>query len=196
MNHHPATAVELSGDRVRLREFSRDDVPAAMSIVSDDRVTRWLSFDSRSEAETRAMISGAVSRARSRPRDEYYFAVVTRPRDELVGFARLGLGGVQAAKLGYAIAAAHWNKGYATDAARTLLCYAFDELLLHRVTAAVGPDNHASIAVLGRLGMQYEGRLRHHVFTNGAWRDSLLYSTLVHEWESRTGGDDASSSIT
>jgi RimJ/RimL family protein N-acetyltransferase len=30
--------------------------------------------------------------------------------------------------------------------------------------------------------MTYEGRLRDHVHTNGAWRDSLLYSVLAHEW--------------
>ena len=33
-----------------------------------------------------------------------------------------------------------------------------------------------------RLGFSYEGRIRHHVFTNDAWRDSLLYSFLTAEW--------------
>jgi ribosomal-protein-alanine N-acetyltransferase len=30
--------------------------------------------------------------------------------------------------------------------------------------------------------MRCEGRIRDHVFTNGAWRDSLLYSVLDREW--------------
>jgi RimJ/RimL family protein N-acetyltransferase len=30
--------------------------------------------------------------------------------------------------------------------------------------------------------MTYEGRIRDHVYTNGRWRDSLLYSVLVNEW--------------
>jgi RimJ/RimL family protein N-acetyltransferase len=50
------------------------------------------------------------------------------------------------------------------------------------MSAAVGPDNAGSIAVARKLGMRYEGRLRNHVFTNGAWRDSLLYAALEHEW--------------
>ena len=33
--------------------------------------------------------------------------------------------------------------------------------------------------------MTYEGRIRDHVFTNGAWRDSLLYSLLAGEWAPR-----------
>ncbi|GAB1690300.1 GNAT family N-acetyltransferase [Krasilnikovia sp. M28-CT-15] len=56
--------------------------------------------------------------------------------------------------------------------------FGFKELRLHRISAAIGPDNAASIAVAERLGMQYEGRIRDHVFTNGAWRDSLLYAVL------------------
>ncbi|MEJ3745252.1 GNAT family protein [Actinomycetes bacterium KLBMP 9797] len=60
--------------------------------------------------------------------------------------------------------------------------FAFGELGLHRVSAAIGPENAASISVAQRLGMRYEGRIRDHVYTNGAWRDSLLYSILEHEW--------------
>ncbi|MCX5068752.1 GNAT family N-acetyltransferase [Micromonospora lupini] len=105
----------------------------------------------------------------------------------MIGFARLGLTGHQAAKLGYAIGAEHWGHGCATDAARTIIDFGFRELKLHRITAAIGPDNASSIAVAKRLGMQYEGRLRDHVFTNGAWRDSQLYSVLASEWNDAAG---------
>jgi len=172
--------VELEGSKVRLREFRRDDVDAALALVGDERVTRWLSFDSRTCEQTIDMIEGVVERAQQDPRTEYYLAV-TIDADQLVGFARLGLTGVQAAKLGYAIAADHWGYGYACDAARTLIAFGFDKLNLHRISAAIGPDNEPSMAVAKRLGMTYEGRLRHHVFTNGSWRDSLLYSLLSHE---------------
>ena len=60
--------------------------------------------------------------------------------------------------------------------------FGFRELKLHRISAAIGPDNAASIVIARRLGMTYEGRIRDHVFTNGKWRDSLLYSVLVDEW--------------
>jgi hypothetical protein len=54
----------------------------------------------------------------------------------------------------------------------------------HPFRPAGAEADAASIAVAERLGMQYEGRIRDHVFTNGAWRDSLLYSVLEHEWNS------------
>lgn len=178
---HP---VALTGRVIALRELRPDDAADAFTIVGDDRVTRSLSFDSRDQAQTTAMIDGAVRRARDEPRTEYYLAVTLPddPAQRMIGFARLGLTGHQAAKLGYAIHADRWGHGYATDAARTIISFGFHTLGLHRITAAIGPDNAASIAVVKRLGMTYEGRLRDHVHTNGAWRDSLLYSVLAPEW--------------
>jgi [ribosomal protein S5]-alanine N-acetyltransferase len=106
----------------------------------------------------------------------------------LIGFARLGLGGVKAAKLGYAIAHGHWGNGYVTDAARGLIRFGFEALHLQRISAAIGPDNSASIAVVTRIGFTHEGRLRDHVHTNGAWRDSELYSILAGEWSDIDSG--------
>jgi RimJ/RimL family protein N-acetyltransferase len=179
--------VTLAGRVVTLREFRSDDAVDSLAIVGDDRVTRWLSFDSRDRAAAQAMIDAAVERAKDEPRTEYYLAV-TAGRDELAGFVRLALSGVQAAKLGYAIRADSWGKGYATDATRSMLTFGFEKLGLHRISAAIGPDNAASISVVKKLGMQYEGRIRDHVFTNGEWRDSLLYAALEHEWIRQPAG--------
>jgi ribosomal-protein-alanine N-acetyltransferase len=175
---HPC---QLAGSRVALREFRLDDLEGALTVVGDDRVTKSLSFDTRSRGQATEMLNGILARARQEPRTEYYLAVTTVD-DGLVGFARLGLNGIQAAKLGCAIAASCWGRGYAIDAARTLVNFGFRELKLHRISGAMGPDNTASIAIVHRLGMTYEGCIRDHVYTNGGWRDSLLYSVLVDEW--------------
>jgi ribosomal-protein-alanine N-acetyltransferase len=181
--------LRIAGRLITLRDFRREDVDAAHAVVGDEKVTRWLSFDTRSRAETSAMIKEVVERAQVEPRTEFYLAV-TLPDNDLIGFARLALNGVRAGKLGYAIRADQWGKGYATDAARTLINYGFEQLSLHRISAAIGPDNDPSIALVRRLGFQYEGRIRDHVHTNGAWRDSLLFSILTHEW---VRADDADS---
>ena len=173
--------VTLTGRVVTLREFRSDDAADSLAIIGDDQVTQWLSFDSRDLNAAQAMINGAVQRAQDEPRTEYYLAV-TGEGEELVGFARLALTGVKAAKLGYAIRADRWGKGYATDAARRMIGFGFQDLRLHRISAAIGPDNAASLAVARKLGMTCEGRIRDHVFTNNAWRDSVLFAVLDHEW--------------
>ncbi|GAA3372487.1 hypothetical protein GCM10017744_104180 [Streptomyces antimycoticus] len=184
----PIKQLRIVGDQVVLREFTRDDVDAVLAIIGDDTVTTWLSFDSRDRAQAVAMIDGTIERARHEPRTEFYLGVTNHDDNRVLGFVRIGLSGVQAGKLGYAIAAAEWGRGYATDAARTLIGYAFTELGLHRISAAIGPENAASIAMMEKLGFTREGVLRDHVFTNGSWRDSVLYSLLEHEWQPQSGG--------
>ncbi|PHQ53594.1 hypothetical protein BLA24_00025 [Streptomyces cinnamoneus] len=184
-----AVPLRLAGDAVVLRDFTMDDVDDALKIVGDDRVTTWLSFDSRDRQGTQEMLEGAISRAQREPRDEYYLAIVAPPSDHVIGFCRIGLSGVRAGKLGYAVAASEWGKGYATDAARTMIDFGFRTLGLHRISAAIGPDNLASINLIERLGFTREGVLRDHVHTNGVWRDSILFSTLAKEWpESQSEG--------
>ncbi len=176
-----AGPLTLQGDRVVLRDFTVADVNDAASIVGDERVTRWLSFERRDLDGARRMVEAAIQAAGQDPRSEYYLAVVEPATGQVVGFARLALSSVRAAKLGYAVHADHWGKGYAPDAVRALVWHGFDALGLHRITAAVGPDNERSVAVLRRLGFALEGRLRDHVHSNGTWRDSLLLSLLEYD---------------
>jgi ribosomal-protein-alanine N-acetyltransferase len=67
--------VTLTGRAVTLREFRRDDAAAAFAVVGDQDITRWLSFDARDRAATRAMVDGIVDRAQVTLRAEYYLAV-------------------------------------------------------------------------------------------------------------------------
>lgn len=81
----------IEGRDVALRDFRLDDIDAAYAVVGDDRVSRWLSFDTRTREQVIAMIKGAIERAQHDPRSEYYLAVTLACTDEPIGFARLGL---------------------------------------------------------------------------------------------------------
>jgi RimJ/RimL family protein N-acetyltransferase len=140
-----------------------------------------MAFDSYTREKAVQVLTGIVTRSAQEDRPDYMLAVTRLDDDRVAGFLRLAPGLFHGAKLGYAIGADHWGRGYATDASRTMLKFAFGELGLHRVTATIGPENIASVAVVKRLGFSYEGHLRDHVFTNNAWRDSLLYSLLASE---------------
>jgi ribosomal-protein-alanine N-acetyltransferase len=182
--------VRLTGSHVVLREFRETDLDALVAIVGNEQVTDWLSFDRRSRAEADEMLKGIIERSEHSPREEYYLAIGVRPHETVVGLCRLALSGVRAAKLGFAVRPDHWSQGLATNSASTMIQFGFEVLRLHRITAAIGPTNEASIAIAKRLGMHYEGRLRDHVFTNGAWRDSLLFSVLAEEWSREHGLED------
>ncbi len=173
--------VAINGTRLRLREFRPDDLDASMAIVGDPEVTRSLSFDTRTRDEQAERLADDIARAQTDLRPDYYLAIANEA-DLLIGFVRIGLGGHRSGELGYAIRREDWGKGYATEATTLMLDFGFHTLRLHRIQAACGPENHPSQRLLTKLGFIPEGRIRDHVFTNGAWRDSLLYSTLDHEW--------------
>lgn len=56
-------------------------------------------------------------------------------------------------ELGFMISKKFWNQGYATEISSSILEYAFSVLGKQKVIASTNTDNHASIAVLKKLGM-------------------------------------------
>ena len=182
---HP---ISIAGPRLSLREFRADDLDASMAVVGDAAVTRTLSFDVRTRDDQLERLSQDIVRAQSNPRPDYYLAIADST-DTLIGFVRIGLSRDRSGELGYALRREDWGKGYATEAANLMIEFGFNVLHLHRLQAACGPDSRSSQRLLARLGFSPEGRLRHHVFTNAAWRDSLLYSLLEHEWRENLRSD-------
>ena len=174
--------VQLVGRQVLLREFEPGDLDATLGIVGDPEVTDFLSFDTRSRDEQSAILSADIERARSDPRPDYYLAVAEKSSGDLIGFIRIGLMRHAGGEIGYATRRDRWRHGLTADAVATMLGFAFETLELHRVQAACGPSNTGSQALLEKLGFQREGLMRDHVFTNGSWRDSILYSLLSDEW--------------
>lgn len=59
-------------------------------------------------------------------------------------------------EIGWWLAEDSWGKGLATEAARSVLQYGFDNLHLPRVIAIAHPDNTASINIMKKLGMKFE----------------------------------------
>jgi RimJ/RimL family protein N-acetyltransferase len=62
-------------------------------------------------------------------------------------------------ELSYAFGRQHWGNGYATEAGRTLVAYAFDTLRLARIAYGVSGGNARSVGVMRRLGFRLERNL-------------------------------------
>jgi RimJ/RimL family protein N-acetyltransferase len=88
----------------------------------------------------------------------------------------------RSASLGYCFDDAAWGHGYATEAARAVLRWAFGTLDLNRVQAEADTRNVASARVLEKLGFVREGTLREDCVVNGEVSDSWVYGLLRREW--------------
>lgn len=58
-------------------------------------------------------------------------------------------------EVGWRLAAEHWGKGYATEAAREAVRVGFDELQLAEIVSMTVPANRASRRVMEKLGMTH-----------------------------------------
>ena len=83
--------------------------------------------------------------------------------------------------LGYCLDEPAWGQGFATEAAGTLLQWAFNTLNLNRVQSEADTRNAASDRVLEKLGFLREGTLRENCIVDGEVSDSWVYGLLRRE---------------
>ena len=143
----------LTTPRLLLREFAPEDAPALYALNSDPEVMKYTGdapFASVGEAED-------FVRGYRHYRDHGYgrWSVILRATGEFIGWCGLAFNEAKQVDLGFRFARKHWGKGYATESARAVLAYGFDQLALAEVVGRAARANTASIRVLEKLGMAY-----------------------------------------
>src|SRR5262249_45249588 len=92
-----------------------------------------------------------------------FWAVVEKAAGQIVGSCGLKhLEDGPQIEVGYHLARAVWNRGFATEAARACLRYGFEKLTLDRIVGVVALENYGWQRVLEKIGMRYEGLGRHY----------------------------------
>ena len=89
-------------------------------------------------------------------------------------------GAFRNAYLGYGIDAAHCGRGIGTAAVGQAVAIAW-AAGLHRVQAAVSPDNAASQRVLAKVGFRREGLARRYLLLAGHWTDQELWAITTED---------------
>jgi RimJ/RimL family protein N-acetyltransferase len=146
----------LTTDRLLLREFVPEDLPAFFNLVTDPDVTRYTGDRGGSLEEVK---QGLEERVFAAYRKYGYgrWAVVYRPTGAIIGFAGLKyLDDVEEVDLGYRFFKEYWGQGLATEAARAIVPYGFDRLKLTHIIGLVDRANSASIRVLQKVGFRFE----------------------------------------
>ena len=113
-------------------------------------------------------------------------AVVRTSDDVFIGWCSLTKWNreYRSASMGYCFASSAWGQGYASEAARSVLTWAFNSLDLNRVQAETDTRNGASARVLEKLGFVREGMLREDCIVDGEVSDSWIYGLIRREWSS------------
>jgi len=95
--------------------------------------------------------------------------------------SQISLQSFRSAYLGFYGMSAFARRGLMSKAVSLATRYAFSEIGLHRMEANVQPQNHASLALISRVGFRKEGFSPRYLLINGQWRDHERWALLADE---------------
>ena len=147
----------LETKRLLLRVPAAFDVPEIVTLIGDYDVAKNLSRVPYpySEADAKGWVE-KTAEARGKG-TEYVFAITRKDDDAYIGSCGLHKRDGAYFEFGYWLGKPFWGQGYATEAARRLVAFAFMELGMDTVIAGYFHDNPASGHVLEKLGCVPDG---------------------------------------
>ncbi|MDC9575651.1 MULTISPECIES: GNAT family N-acetyltransferase [unclassified Pseudoalteromonas] len=173
-------------DRLILRRLSLDDVPALAEILSDPDVMKYSVRGVCDEAATHKFIEWCLACYDSHGVGPW--ALIDKTSSELIGFCGVGpewVDDVEEVNLGYRLASRYWNKGLASEAARSVLDYVFGKGLFSSVVVIIEPEHAASLKVAEKVGfsrfdaVEFHGRpVRLYRLTSEQWGAS--HNNAIH----------------
>lgn len=151
-------APELPGtERLRLRRFTGDDLPFLFSFYSDPEIARFIGGVKTLEETSQLLETRILAYYDAHPGLGVWM-MSTQDGAMPVGFALLNnLQGESLIQVGYSVARAHWNRGYATEICTALLRYGYAELHLPNIVAITNRENLVSQHVLEKAGLRCNG---------------------------------------
>ena len=166
--------------RLVLRELCTPDIAVFKSHWADERFQATYPPGRMTPEFCEELFTKEIASLYVFPRTNFHWAICLD--GSVIGGVRLTIERSGSGTLGYGLGAEHWDRGYATEAVREVVRYAFEELHLHRVQAWVFANNAASQRVLEKVGFTYEGALREKVAWGDARVDDNIYGLLKSEW--------------
>lgn len=173
----------LQGERIRLRAIEREDLPLLWRHYNDLEIEIAGGGDPPEPISLARVQAQFEKRLSEDGRDGMNFGIEADGR--LIGGC--GLRDVsltdRVAELGIGIGDHDYlGRGYGREAVRLLLHYAFVLRNLRRVWLRVWGNNERAIRCYLACGFVEEGRLRSHVWSNGAYVDLVCMGVLKDEW--------------
>lgn len=156
---------EITTKHLLLRPMRASELEGLFAVYSNpDAMKYWSTLPHDDLAQMAALIKETVE---ADPKTTAEFAIEYQGR--VIGKA----GFWRMPEVGYILHPDFWRRGFGTEALRALIDYGFADRKLDRITADVDPDNHASLAMLRKLGFAETGRETNTTEIGGKWYDSV-----------------------
>ena len=162
--------VQLETERLRLRQWRQSDREPFAALNADTRVMEHFPapLNCAESDEMAARCERLIGE-----RGWGFWAAELKQTGAFIGFVGLHVPPANmpcspCVEIGWRLAHAHWQRGYASEAARHALRFAFETLTLPEIVAFTTPSNQRSLAVMARLGMTAAGTFEHPFVPEGS----------------------------
>jgi ribosomal-protein-alanine N-acetyltransferase len=145
---------QIETARLLLRPPLVDDAEVLSTIWSDPEVTKFIPIILfRTRDEIKEFIP--VTLERWEERGFGMFSVMTKKDGAMIGYCGLQfLNGSNEVEIYYGFSKEAWDNGFATEAARAVLRFGFEEVKLEHIAGVTQPENAASQKVLEKIGLE------------------------------------------
>ena len=177
----------LYGHNLRLRSAERTDIPQFLRWINDPEVVENLEVNAPMGTVEE---EGWFDAMKARPIDEHALVIEVHPEgsdDKWVVIGNTSFFPInqkaRSVEIGIMIGEKdYWNKGYGTEAMRTMSRYGFEELNLNRIWLRVYDTNPRARKAYEKAGFVYEGTLRQAEYKHGRYIDVHVMSILKSDW--------------
>ena len=149
--------IVIETERVVLRKFTIDDAAFMLEMLN---TPTWLRFIGDRNVKTLEEAENYLLNGNIRSYQEYgfgFYVVVIKETQESIGICGIvKREGLEDVDIGFAFFQQFMGKGYVYEAGSATLNYALNDLKIKKIVAIVDPENVVSIALLKKIGLQFE----------------------------------------
>ncbi|MDF0556226.1 GNAT family protein [Kamptonema sp. UHCC 0994] len=173
----------LETERLILRKMTLEDAEDMFEYASDPEVAKYTIWNAhQSVKDTKFFLNTVVERYKNRQITDW--GIIHKEDGKFIGtcgFAEYYLAHNRA-EIGYVLSRKYWKQGYMSEAVGAIIKFGFQTMKLNRIEARCEVENIASARVMEKVGMEFEGILRQHIFTKGKYCDLKIYSILRQDF--------------
>ena len=175
----------LETERLILRPMRMFDAFDMYEYARMPRTSEFLTWNPYPDIEyTKNYLAFVINKYKS---GEFYdWAVVLKGEESKMigtcGFSRIDFSN-NVGEIGYVISPEYHGNGFAPEAAEKIIEFGFDKLDFHRIEAKFIVGNDASLNVMKKCGMTYEGTMRGSMLIKGKYCDIGICSILDNEFK-------------
>jgi len=172
----------IKTERLRLQPLNESDIKFFQELAEKPEYYEYDRDIAQSNDEIEKECRWFIERANALP-DEGAIRWIVLHNDVRIGEIHITCNWEKTREweIGWHLFPEYWGKGFATEAAKAAIKYAFTHFKIHRLIALCCTENIRSAALAERAGMFKDGRMRENKLIKGTYYDEYVYSILKRE---------------